>query len=477
MTATASPSKRYPRGTILGSYRLDDVLGVGGMGIVYTATHTRLDRRVAIKVLRSEFTTDLPALRRFFGEARAVNQIAHPNIIEITDFVERPGEDNYYVMELLEGVSLAELVETGGMLTLPRAVAIMTQLAEALAAVHHAGIIHRDVKPQNVMLIDRAGQSDFVKLVDFGAAKLQGVQEDAGQVVATRKYMSPEHAAGTPVDHRTDIYSFGVTLYEAVTGQLPVDTTDPTAVATVAPTPPRQLAGLPHEIPQDLEALILACLAKDPTDRPPTIDIVVEELVAIAEHNAWLVYELTAVTALRHSRPSGALQRAQTPAPVPAPAPAPAPAPVRSRRRLWIAIASAVVAVVAIVIVQLATARPTTPERPAGPSVATRVTAELAIADDRIAAGRFVAAGGDDALAHLQAARSLDPKHPGVRERLRMIARKYEDLAAQAFAADSLAEAASHLQTVLAAEPDNAAAAARLKEIEDRMLIQQRAKR
>ncbi|MBA3464357.1 MAG: serine/threonine protein kinase, partial [Deltaproteobacteria bacterium] len=311
--AALASSKRMEPNSLLGSYRVDDVLGEGGMGIVYLATHVRLDRRVAIKVLRSEYAENEHALRRFFAEARAVNTIAHPNVIEITDFVERPGDDNYYVMELLEGASLAALLKEGGIPSLQRSVAIMSQVAAALAAVHEAGIVHRDLKPDNIVLLQRGGISDFVKLVDFGVAKLVGSDDRSvhrgdqqrpmslsstshGTVLGTPEYMSPQQASGRQVDHRGDIYSFGAVLYELVTGRLPHEAESFGELVvmrlTTTPTTPSAIADLPHQIPAALEELIIRCLAIEPEQRPASIEIVMKELEKIAEDQGWLVYEL-----------------------------------------------------------------------------------------------------------------------------------------------------------------------------------------
>ena len=284
-------------GTILGSYRLIEVLGEGGMGVVYLGEHTKLGRRVAIKMLRSEYSENPQAVHRFFAEARAVNKINHQNIVEITDFVENPGSDNYYIMELLKGSTLAAVIDNDGIQPLARSVGIMLQVASGLGAVHAAGIVHRDLKPDNVFLTERAGQKDFVKLLDFGVAKLGGDtaisvhSTAAGAILGTPEYMSPEQASGKVVDTRTDLYAFGVMLYELVTGRLPLTGSSFGELVvkhlTVAPTPPAIVEGLPHFIPPELDDVILACLAKDPSDRPESIAIVAERLADIAQLEGW----------------------------------------------------------------------------------------------------------------------------------------------------------------------------------------------
>ncbi len=285
-------------GTVIGSYRLIDVIGEGGMGVVYLAEHTKLGRRVAIKMLRTEYGSNPQAVQRFFAEARAVNKISHQNIVEITDFVENPGADNYYIMELLIGSNLAKQIDGQPVMAPARAVGIMAQVARALEAVHEAGIVHRDLKPDNVFLIERSGQKDFVKLLDFGVAKLGELGDGialhrtaAGAILGTPEYMSPEQASGKTVDYRTDLYSFGVLLYELVTGRLPLTGSSFGELVvkhlTVAPPLPSKIAGLPHVIPPSLEDLILACLAKDPLDRPDTIRTVLTRLEAIAQDEGW----------------------------------------------------------------------------------------------------------------------------------------------------------------------------------------------
>jgi serine/threonine protein kinase len=287
-------------GTVLGSYRLIDVIGEGGMGVVYVAEHMRLGRHVAIKTLRSEFATNPTAVHRFFSEARAVNRIRHEHIVEITDFVEEPGGDNYYIMELLQGTTLANLIDEAGIIPIPleRSAAIMLQIATALEAVHAAGIIHRDLKPDNVFLIERAGTDDYVKLLDFGVAKLADPPEQmqlhktaAGQIIGTPEYMSPEQASAKPVSAQSDVYSFGVMLYEVISGQRPLIGKSFGELVvkhlTVEPVPLRKLKELPHAVPAELDDLVLACLAKDPADRPPGMSVVADRLFAIAELQGW----------------------------------------------------------------------------------------------------------------------------------------------------------------------------------------------
>jgi serine/threonine-protein kinase len=279
-------------GSVLGAYRLSALVGAGAMSVIYAAEHVRLGRRVAIKLLRREFTADPAAVRRFFQEARAVNQIRHPHIVEVTDFVEEPGGDNYTVMELLEGESLAELLARHGPLPPWRAARIGAQIARALSAVHAAGIVHRDLKTENAVLVERGGD-DFVKLLDFGVAKLLDGsagrplhQTGAGAIIGTPAYMSVEQAAGRPIDQRSDLYSLGVILYEMITGRRPFDAESYGELViqhlAVEPPPPSRCAGPDAAVPPELEALIMRCLAKEPADRPAAADELAAALEALA---------------------------------------------------------------------------------------------------------------------------------------------------------------------------------------------------
>ncbi|MBX3275741.1 MAG: serine/threonine protein kinase [Sandaracinaceae bacterium] len=283
-----------PPGTTLGNYRIDEVLGVGGIGEVYLAEHTLLGRKVALKRLRAEYGRSRAVVSRFFDEARAANQIAHENIVEITDFVEDPTDGAYLIMEVLRGEDLGMLLEREHALPAERTVAIMRQVASGLAAAHRVGVVHRDLKPDNVFLIERAGRADFVKLLDFGVAKLgddvrtkSAHKTAAGTVLGTPAYMSPEQALGRGVDARTDVYALGVILYELLTGTLPFhgETLGEFVVAhaTETPRPPSAVEGLAQVIPPRLEALIMRCLAKEPEARPSSMEEVEAELAAIAD--------------------------------------------------------------------------------------------------------------------------------------------------------------------------------------------------
>jgi serine/threonine-protein kinase len=246
-------------GELLGAYELIGRLGEGGMGEVYLARHVRLGRQVAIKLLKRELAGLPDVVRRFFQEARLVNEIDHPHIVQILDFVEEPGRA-YCVMELLEGHTLAELDAREGPLRLARVCRVMAQVCDALDAAHRRGVVHRDVKPENIFVTRGADGADFAKVLDFGIARdgAEASRTQHGLVLGTPRYMAPEQAAGRAVDARADLYAVGLMLFETLSHQ---------STAAVAPTPvTRTAAGEP--VPAALGELVTSCLALDPTARP-----------------------------------------------------------------------------------------------------------------------------------------------------------------------------------------------------------------
>jgi len=273
-------------GLEIGPYRILDLLGAGGMGEVYLAEHVSLGRRVALKRLNQQLARDPRATRRFFDEGRLVNRLRHHNILQIMDFISE-GDDHYYVMELLEGDNLGELLDDHGPLPLSRALSIGAQLCDAVQAVHNAGIIHRDIKPGNVLLLDRPGNPDFVKLLDFGIAKLKGPdpERQPGVAVGTPAYMAPEQCLGEEPDMRADIYALGAVLFHMLTGRLvfEADTWSQMLVKQVNERPPRPTRVTPAALPRRLEKLILRCLRKNAWWRPSARDVGMELRAILAK--------------------------------------------------------------------------------------------------------------------------------------------------------------------------------------------------
>ena len=263
-------------GSVLGNYELVDLLGKGAMGRVFRARHALLGREVAIKVLNPDLAARPDIVDRFFREARVVNDIDHENIVEVTDFVEAPGIA-YLVMELLDGVSLRALLKAKGRRYPPiaRLLGILIQVCDALEAAHAKGVVHRDLKPDNVFVVKRRGE-DFVKVLDFGIAKLRdsgddGASTSSGMILGTPHYKSPEQALGKAVDRGTDVWAAGVVLYELLAGAVPFTAKSFVELAVKireqppAPLPPKTPRG--EKVPPALAAVVARCLEKRPSDR------------------------------------------------------------------------------------------------------------------------------------------------------------------------------------------------------------------
>jgi eukaryotic-like serine/threonine-protein kinase len=260
-------------GQAFGNYRILSRVGVGGMGMVFLAEHPHIGKRVALKIIHRDLAGHEEVVERFLNEARAVNHIGSDHIVQIHDFGQTEGGEHFFIMEYLDGRTLAQALD-GGPLEVGRALHIGAQIAGALTAAHEVDIIHRDLKPDNVMLIRRLGDDDFVKLLDFGLAKFVSEADArkltaAGVVLGTPHYMSPEACESKPnVDHRCDVYSLGVLLFQMTTGQLPFTggTMGEVLIKQVVqpPPPPRSLN---HSLPPAVEQVILRCLAKNPAAR------------------------------------------------------------------------------------------------------------------------------------------------------------------------------------------------------------------
>jgi serine/threonine protein kinase len=254
-----------------GRYRVEALLGAGGMGLVYRATHTRLRKDLAIKVLRERGTRDPNATARFQREAESASAIGNAHIVDVSDFGTLPDGSTYFVMEYLQGVDLIRTMEAEGCMPVGRACGIAIQLCQALGAAHEAGIVHRDLKPENVFLIERDGNPDFVKVLDFGIAKVahgpSRLTREA-DFLGTPHYMSPEQCEGLDIDHRTDIYALGVLLYEMVAARVPHDADTTMALlhkhVYERPTPIELYV---PDIPLAFKRIVGRCLEKKPERR------------------------------------------------------------------------------------------------------------------------------------------------------------------------------------------------------------------
>jgi hypothetical protein len=287
-------------------YRVTRLIGEGGMGAVYEAEHTVIQRKVAVKVMHAEFSSMQEVVDRFFREAQASSAIGHPNIIEVYDVgIERDGTV-FIVMELLHGETLADKMKKGERLAPESAVAIILQVLSALVVAHDKGIIHRDLKPDNVFLsVDARGRHE-VKLLDFGIAKVQSTLDGdqgltkTGTVLGTPNYMSPEQARGREVDHRIDIWAAGVMMYELLTGRLPYpgDSYNEVLSKILLDDPP-PLERMASGLHPGLVNVVERAMAKDREDRYPTVAVMIEELLPYHQGEG----EMTdsAATALKRS--------------------------------------------------------------------------------------------------------------------------------------------------------------------------------
>jgi len=292
----AAPIDLLPKGTLIGQYRIEGVLGAGGGGTVYEATHQHLGRRVAIKVLSREMAAFPTMIARFVQEARAVNMIRHANIVDIFEFGELGPNRPYYVMELLEGRDLRLLLRIKGRFTPAEAFELLEPVCDALAAAHAVHIIHRDIKANNVLVTEARGKR-AVKLLDFGIAKILHGEPGAagltepGMMLGSAHHMAPEQIRGLAVDERTDVYAMGVLIFQLVTGQYPFFGDGPRQVQLLhlqAPAPrPSTLA----PVSPALDALVLKCLEKAPNQRFSSIK-------ELASEFRKAVYEPTGVASL-----------------------------------------------------------------------------------------------------------------------------------------------------------------------------------
>jgi serine/threonine-protein kinase len=273
-----------------GRYLVKRMIGEGGMGLVYEAEHVEIGRRVAIKVLHAMYTRSAEVLARFRAEARAATRIGNPHIVEVLDSGTTVDGAVYFVMEFLDGRSLADAIHRDKTLPTARVIAIGREICQALSAAHASGIIHRDMKPDNVFLISRDGRGDFVKVLDFGIAKTHdavservGRLTNPGTAMGTPEYMAPEQAAAGATDHRVDIYAVGAILYEMLTGRPPHEGANIMEVLTrkatqaIVPVAERR-----PDVPRELERLVMRMLATDPAARPQSMESLAQDLGALA---------------------------------------------------------------------------------------------------------------------------------------------------------------------------------------------------
>jgi len=276
--STVQPTGHGLVGSVLeGSYRIDGLLGEGGMGAVYSATHLRLDKRVAVKVMARELAAAPDALMRFRREALVTGNLGHPNIVQVFDFSTTPTGEPFLVMEFLDGEDLERRLRRQGRLSPATTLHIVKQVAAALMATHAKGIVHRDLKPANIYLLEAAGAADFVKVLDFGISKVHSASvklTKTSAIMGTPAYMSPEQAEGKleDLDERTDQWALACITWECLAGEAPfVGDNIPSILLKVVSRPPPpllpQVAGLHPQV----EGLLLRALAKNKHDRFATV--------------------------------------------------------------------------------------------------------------------------------------------------------------------------------------------------------------
>jgi len=277
------------RGHRVGEYVIEEPIGRGGFGTVYRANHPLIGKQVAIKVLSRKCSADSDTVSRFIAEARAVNQIRHRNIIDIFSFGQLEDGRHYYVMEFLDGEPLDRYLATRGPMTLDAALPVLRAVARALDAAHAKGIAHRDLKPENILLARDDDGVPFPKLLDFGIAKLMGPEEarthktGTGVPLGTPYYMSPEQCRGRDVDHRTDIYSFGVMTFRLLTGHYPFDGELIDILHKQIYEEPPRASRVNAALPPELDAAIAWMMRKDPAQRPRTL---IDAVIALGGEGA-----------------------------------------------------------------------------------------------------------------------------------------------------------------------------------------------
>jgi serine/threonine-protein kinase len=271
-------------GSAVGSWRITSLIAVGGCGVVYAARHGVLERIAAVKVLHSELAASPAMVDRFVREARAVNHIKHPNIIDIFDFGALPDGRPFFVMELLEPNDLQQRIDACGRLTIAEVVAILSPLCHALDAAHRAGYIHRDLKARNIGFAVAPGGGEIVKLLDFGVAKLlEADREMTGTIrVGTPHCMSPEQIRGEPVDARTDVYALGVLLFHLLVGRYPFEAGNVVEIERLHLEGPPPMPSRFAPVPVAFDAIIARALAKQPAERPGSVTEFLDLVTAAA---------------------------------------------------------------------------------------------------------------------------------------------------------------------------------------------------
>ncbi len=464
-------------GTIIADrYRVDEKVGDGGMGAVYRVEHTHMRKRLALKVLHHDLCAYPEIVQRFEREAMAASHIEHPNVAAATDFGKLPDGSFYLVLEYVEGLDLRALLQRDKFLNPARAVHIALQILGALGRAHELGIVHRDLKPENILLVEKDGDPEFVKVLDFGIARvpigsLGGPSKSggadmkpltrAGTVYGTPEYMAPEQALGHQVDGRADIYALGVLLFEMLSGARPYDDPDKIALlgAHVSKAIPRLSTRVPKEqfIPAGLEEVVTRALAKQPEDRYQDARELSETLLTlgfdapmpITRHPSTRGPDSARRLAVETASPPPARATTQDAPGIEEPTPA-APRPASSKLPWAIAVLAVVGAAVAIFFLRRPPPPSTTPP-PANPTTATSAapSAVASVEPKELALralGRIASGETDAGVKELEALAAAHPSDPAV---LRAVAQAYSK-------AKRPADAVAATKKLVAAAPESA---------------------
>jgi eukaryotic-like serine/threonine-protein kinase len=276
---------------LLGRYRIVRKLGEGGMGAVYEGKHELINKRLAIKCLHPQYMSNKEVVERFYREANAATAVGNEHIIEVSDVGAFDDGSPFMVMEFLEGIEFGRYIEQEGSLPIGRLVHIVSQVCSALAAAHERGIVHRDMKPENIYLVPRERDPHFVKVLDFGISKMREQNEalggsltKTGMALGTPYYMPPEQAQGVrDIDHRADVYAVGVILYQGLTGRLPFDAESyPALMVKILTEPPAPPTVFRKDVPDELEAVVMRAMEKDRNRRYQNMNELAEALLPFA---------------------------------------------------------------------------------------------------------------------------------------------------------------------------------------------------
>ncbi|MGF1465387.1 MAG: protein kinase [Sandaracinaceae bacterium] len=313
LKSTAEPDDPYIGQRLLDQFEIVEKVGAGGMGTVYRARQTTLARDVAIKILHRELADNPDAVRRFKREARVSTALDHPNVVRVFLFGQLPDGSLYIVMEFLQGRTLLDLLHAEGALPVHRALHLATQVCDGVGEAHAQGIVHRDIKPENVVIVGRKRDPDFIKVLDFGIARLlwgdeQTMATQTGLVFGTARYISPEGAAGEPTDARSDVYSLGVLTYQLLSGETPFDAPSPVAMLMKhlhSEVPHLLTRERARRVPETVADVVMQGLAKSPGQRFADAHAFGDALRAAAERSGYQVHARGRIASITPPAPAG----------------------------------------------------------------------------------------------------------------------------------------------------------------------------